>query len=94
MLKAFLRNLKERLQPSKNNEGNDDSVGEYKNPYGVFVSEQSRKASIDVELSVTTHRFTKGVLFTVLQGERRVCSEFISYTGESLDDEDEEWIVE
>ena len=97
MLKAFLRNLKERLLASRNNEVDDDSVGEvYRNPYGVFVGEQSKKTPIEVDLTVTTHRFIKGVLLTVLQGERRIFSEFISYSGEPLDDDGEEegWVVE
>lgn len=67
----------------------DSLVGD-ENPYGAFVSESSRKIKTHIELDVVTHRFEKGLLVTVIQGESRIFSEFFPYEEHDLDDPDEE----
>lgn len=91
MLKKFMQSLKKLWQTPNKDQLIDESPV---NPYGTFLHGSNTQVTIQSDLSIVVHQFTKGVLVTILQEESRKFSQFFPYVDEEeLNDggEDEEY---
>ena len=74
ILKQQLKQVEQKFKQ----DDEDSPVGD-ENPYGAFVCESLKKLQLQSELDVSVHRFEKGILVTVTQGESRKYSEFFPH---------------
>lgn len=87
MLKQLLKKL--LLTPDKPKDGPSQKEGP-SNPFGKFVSEETRKTNINVPIEVVVHEFEKGHQVTILNGDRRMYQQFLPKEKGELYDYDEE----
>jgi len=70
-LRKLLANQKQ--QPKQVVKDSDESPV---NPYGAFIREAKETADVSIKLDIVVQYFEKGVLVTIIQGDKRKFSQF------------------